>query len=262
MTSRNRIIAAAAASLFAIVMPSVANAQAVVLDPKVLVQAKAQVDQAMKLKQAAEKTVGQVTKISDGIGKVGAGSLTSLLQQSGFNFQSVNGVRGILSNVEDMGSQATTALNSAKAMPIGKESFSFVTSGPKSQQYPNGAPLDLGQARNAAKQIFFYNGSDALDQQKVSQLRARRSAMLRESAVTGYATSTAMKSDLGTSGAAANKLMAQVKDSSDLRGDVQANTAAMLAVFGEMTKQTALQTQMLEIAAAQTLAADQTGKAN
>ena len=255
MTSRNRIIAAATASLFAIVMPSVANAQAFVLDPKVLVQAKAQVDQAMKLKQAAEKTVGQVTKISDGIGKVGAGSLTSLLQQSGFNFQSVNGVRGILSNVEDMGSQATSALNTAKSMKIGNESLNFAMPGANQK-------MDLSGARNAAKQIFFYNGSDALDQQKVSQLRARRSAMLRESAVTGYATSTAMKSDLGTSGAAANKLMAQVKDSSDLRGDVQANTAAMLAVFGEMTKQTALQTQMLEIAAAQTLAADQTGKAN
>jgi len=255
MTSRNRILAAAAASVIALMAPSMASAQALVLDPKLLTTAKTQLDNAKQLKQAAEKGVAQVTKVSDGIGKIGKSTLGSLLEQSGFNFQSVNGVKGVLSNVEDLGTQSTSAMSAAKAMKIGNETLSFATPAA-------GTSMDLKGARDAAKQIFFYNGSDALDQQKVSQLRARRGAMLRESAVTGYATSTAMKSDMGKSGEAANKLVAQVKDSADLRGDVQANTAAMLAVFGEMTKQTALQTQMLEIAAAQTLAGDQTGKAN
>lgn len=255
MTSRNRILAAAAASAFALLAPSMASAQAVVIDPKLYASAVKELDNAKQLKQTAEKTVGQVTKVSDGIGKIGKSTLGSLLDQSGFNFQSVNGVKGILSNVEDLGSQSTSALSAAKSMKIGNEALNFATPAA-------GAAMDLKGARDAAKQIFFYNGSDALDQQKVSQLRARRGAMLRESAVTGYATSTAMKSDMGKSGESANKLVAQVKDSADLRGDVQANTAAMLAVFGEMTKQTALQTQMLEIASATTLAADQTGKGN
>jgi hypothetical protein len=252
-----RILATLAASAMAIALPSVASAQGTpVLDIKASIASVKELEQLRQAVAKAEQLKGKVTDMSTSIGQIGKSSLGNMMSTAGFNFKSVaGGAKGVLSDVEDMGTQANTALTQAKGMKIPGEAMNFKVGDANNK-------LGLQDARTAAQQLFFYNGSEQMDQTKIAALRDRRNAMLRESAVSAYASSVATKSGGATAGTAADNLVAAVKDSPDLRGDVQANTGVLLAIYKEIVQQTALQTDAVGLAAAQTLATDPTGKAN
>src|SRR3546814_3950974 len=54
----------------------------------------------------------------------------------------------------------------------------------------------IAAGREAAGQLFFYNGGESMTQEAVSSLRERRNIVLRETAVTAYGAATALRADL------------------------------------------------------------------
>lgn len=234
-------------ALFGAAMFSAAPASAniPVIDPTAIARLRETVSVATKQLGALQQQVQQVQQMRNTIGQVGPGMLGNILQQSGLDF---SGEKGLLNSITSLKSQADASLSGVKSMKMSGESMNF------------GNITNLTGGREAASQIFFYNGKESMTPDLVSQLRSRRQAVVRDSAVTSYGTAAAMKGDMIKTQQVADALSTQAKGSTDLRGDVQANTAAMLAIYGEVSKQTAIAAQMLELQSAQTLSTDATGK--
>jgi hypothetical protein len=216
-----------------------------VLDASALAKIRETIAVGTKQLGAIQQQVAQVQQMRNTIGQVGPGSLGKILSASGLNF---DGAQGALRDVGSMTGQMNAVTSQAKNLKISGESMNFANI------------TNLSSGREAASQLFYYNGSEAMTSDTVGKLRERRNAMLRESAINGYGAAASMKGDMVKTQDVATKLTAQVQASADLRGDVQANTATMLAIYSEITKQTAIQAQMLEVQSAQTLAVDSTGK--
>jgi type IV secretion system protein VirB5 len=245
MINKLRILAGTAISA-AMLAATPAHAGGVpVIDPAAIARIRETVSVATKQLAAVQQQVQQVQQMRNTIGQIGPGSLGKMLQGAGIDFTNPTGafkdIGSLAGQVQSMSSQAAN-------LKIGSEgSLSF-------------APIkDLATGREAAAKLFYYNGGD-LSQQTIGELRQRRGTMVRESALSGYGAAASMKADLTKSQEVAAGLSAQAKDATDLRGDVQANTATMLAMYSELAKQTAIQAQMLEIESAQTLAADSVGR--
>ena len=219
-----------------------------VIDPTAIARIRETVSVATKQLGAIQQQVSQVTQMRNTIGQIGQGRLGDMMSASGLNFADIGGAKGILSDITSMGNQVSSMTTQAKQLKLPGESMNF------------GSITNLNTGREAAAQLFFYNGGQEMTQDTVAQLRVRRNALLRDSAVSGYGAAAAMKSDMSKTSEIADKLAGQAKSAADLRGDIQANTATLLAIYGEITKQTALQAQMLEIQSTQTLAVDSTGK--
>jgi hypothetical protein len=234
-----------AALLATTVVSAPASANIPVIDPTAIARLRETVSVATKQLGALQQQVQAAQQMRNTIGQVGPGMLGNILQQSGLDF---SGERGVLNSITSLKSQADDTMSQVKGLKMSGERMSF------------GNITNLSSGREAASQIFFYNGSDAMTPQLVTQLRTRRQAVVRDAAVTSYGTASAMKGDMIKTQQIADGLSTQAKASTDLRGDVQANTAAMLAVYGEVSKQTAIAAQMLELQSAQTLSVDSTGK--
>lgn len=247
MTRKIRVaLAAALASTLLTAAP--ANAAGVpVIDPAAIARIREQISVATKQLAAAKQHVEQVQQMRNTIGQVGPGTLGKILQQSGLDFTNPTGA---LKDIGSLSSQVTSLSSQVSRLPKisgeGSINVSQIT--------------DLATGREAAAKLFFYNGNAEMSQTTVSELRQRRGAMVRESALSGYGAAASMKADLVGTQKIAQGLQTQAKDAADLRGDVQANTATMLAIYGELAKQTALQAQLLEIESASTLASDSTGR--
>ncbi len=216
-----------------------------VIDPTAIARIRETVSVATKQLGAVQQQVQQVTQMRNTIGQVGPGMLNNMLQKSGLDFSAA---QGVLKDVSSMSSQVTNLSSTAKSLALSGESMNF------------GSIKDLTSGREAAAQLFFYNGSNPMDQKTIGLLRERRNALVRDSAIGGYGAAVAMKGDMAKTTQIADNLSAQAKDATDLRGDVQANTATMLALLGEVSKQTALQAQMLEMQSAQALSGDSIGQ--
>src|SRR3546814_20253863 len=99
-----------------------------------------------------------------------------------------------------------------------------------------------------------------MTQEAVSSLRERRNIGLRETAVTAYGAATALRADLEETRKIAEGLQEQAKTSADLRTDVQVSTAALLAMYAELQKQTSLTAQMLELESSREIGRARVGK--
>lgn len=226
-----------------------ANAAIPVIDPTAIARIREVVSTASKQLAEVQKQVTQVTQMRNTIGQVGRGQLGSILSQTGLDF---SGANGVLRDVRTLGNRANNIGYQLNTMTIDGE----------------GASLNLPQIRSlvdgreAASKIFFVPNSVDVSVNTVKQLRERRNAAVRDAAVTGYGAAASFKADLSETQQIADKLSAQARESADLRTDVQVNTATLLAIYGEIQKQTAIQAQMLELDAARSLAADVTAKRN
>lgn len=246
MTKKLRF--AAGAAVAAVLMSAVpAHAAGTpVIDPTAIARIRETVSVATKQLSSLQQQVSQVQQMRNTIGQIGPGSLGNILSKAGLDFSAETGA---FRDIGSLSSQVKSISSQASRLSIGKEG------GLKIPEITN-----LVSGREAAAQLFFYNGSDAMSQTTISELRERRGTMVRESALSGYGAAATMKADLVKTQEVAKNLSAQAKDSADLRGDVQANTATMLAMYGELAKQTAIQAQLLEIESASTLAADSVGR--
>ncbi|AXK43781.1 type IV secretion system protein [Erythrobacter aureus] len=248
LTKKARALFAAAAAATVMTMPAPASAGIPVIDPTAIARIREVVSTASQQLAQIRQQVQQVNQMRNTIGQVGKGQLDSIMQQSGIDMA---GAKGILRDVQTLGSTSANLGNAVKGLKIdGEGSLNIPT-------------IDsLGAGRDAASKIFFYGGSESMNMQTVRQLRDRRNIALRETAITGFGAAASFKSDLAETQQIADKLSAQASESTDLRTDVQVNTATLLAMYAEMQKQTAIQAQLLELDASRTLAGDATAKRN
>lgn len=224
-----------------------AAAQIPVIDPTAIARIREVVSTGAQQLTQIRQQVQQVTQMRNTIGQLGQGQLSSILSSSGIN---LSGPESLLRDVNTLGSSVGNMQNVASNFSISGENLRL----PQIQTIQDG--------REAASQLFFYGGNSTMSMTEVQQLRERRNAVLRETAITAHGAATAIKSDLTQTQQIADRLSAQAAAATDLRTDVQANTATMLAIYTEVQKQTALQAQLLELTAAQTLSTDATGRRN
>ena len=243
-TIRKIALATAISASALVAMPASANVP--VIDPTSIARIREVVTKAQEQIAVAQQGVEQAKQMRNTIGQIGPGTLNTLLENSGLNFQNPTGA------FKDIGSVA------AQVDSIGQQASQFTIPGEGSISV--GKIDSLSTGREAAAKLFYYNSSEPLTQSVVSDLRQRRNTMLRESATTGYGLAQTTKSDLLNTQQVADKLSQQAAGAVDLRGDVQAGTAVLLAMYSEMAKQTAVQAQLLDLESSRTLAADATGR--
>lgn len=250
---RTKFRAIVAATLIAsTALSATAQAAVPVIDPSAIARIREVVSTASKQLAQGQEQLSQMQKMRTTIGEAGQGQLGSILKSSGLDF---NGEKGVLNSIRTLSTQANNLGTIAKGLQIPGEG---------SINIPNisGSSDPIAAGREAAGQLFFYNGSETMTQEAVSGLRERRNVVLRETAVTAYGAATALRADLDSTRKIAEGLQEQAKTSADLRTDVQVSTAALLAMYAELQKQTSLTAQMLELESSRVLAADATGRRN
>lgn len=249
LTKTRAIITAALVA--STVLSAPAHAAAVpVIDPSAIARIREVVTTASQQLAKAQEQLGQMQKMNSTIGKAGQGQIGTILQQSGLEF---SGEKGVLNSIRTLSTQANNLGGIAKKLQIPGEGAINIPNISESSD-----PIAAG--REAAGQLFFYNGGESMTQEAVSSLRERRNIVLRETAVTAYGAATALRADLDATRKIAEGLQEQAKTSVDLRTDVQISTATLLAMYAELQKQTSLTAQMLELESSRVLAADATGK--
>lgn len=221
-----------------------------VIDPTAIARIREAVTTASQQLAKAQEQLGQMREMNSTIGKAGQGQIGTILKSSGLDF---SGEKGVLNSIRTLSTQANNLSGMASKLKIPGEGAINI---------PNisGSSDPIAAGREAAGQLFFYNGSETMTQEAVSSLRERRNIVLRETAVTAYGAATALRADLDATRKIAEGLQEQAKTSADLRTDVQVSTAALLAMYAELQKQTSLTAQMLELESSRVLAADATGR--
>lgn len=248
MRSKTRILISSIAlsAIMATATPAAASGIPVI-NPTELVRIKEIVSTATKQLATAKQQLGQIQQMRNTIGQVGKGQIGSILQSSGLDF---SGASGLLQDVRTISQGAGNLGSFVSNLKVPGEGGINIPS-----------TIDtIDQGRQAAGQLFYYNGSNAMSQEQVAGLRVRRQSVLRETAVTSYGAATALRSGLEESRQVAEKLAEQSKNSPDLRTDVQISTAVNLAMYAELQKQTSMSAQLLELESARTLAGDATGR--
>lgn len=244
---RKAAAAFVAAAMLTTAIP--AHAEIPVIDPTAIARIREEIAVATQTLNTVRQQVQQVQSLQNSIGQIGASVLGDQLAKAGINFNDLNGAASILRDVTALAADTKMMSNVLQNYKIDGEAIALQ------------AVSDLASGRTNARKIFFYNGSNDMSQNTINGLRKRRSAAVRESAINGYALATSMKGNLTETQKTADAIADQAKKATDLRSDVQANTAALLAIYAETTKQTALMAQSLEVETANSLSSDPTGKA-
>lgn len=246
MTIKHALRLGGAAAALALLPINSASAGIPVIDPTAIAKITNEVSVATRSLSQVTQITNQVTGMSRSIGSGNISGMTSILGRVGLNFND----GGLLRNVTQLTGQVSNMSSMASSLPkvVGETNFSL----PKISSFSD--------ATSAAGELFYYNGSQPMTLEIVNSLRERREAVVRNAAITSYGVANSLKGEIQTTSDTASKLSDQAKSATDLRGDVQANTATLLAIYAEVTKQTALQAQMLDMQASQVLAVDTTGK--
>lgn len=233
----------AAAAFTTLAAPAVA--QIAVIDPSAIARLREGLQTARQIEQQARANLQSVNQVRSTLGNVGRGNLGAILGTSGLNF---TGPQGVLNELVTL-SQTPRQLGSLLThLPNGTATrFNFDS---------------FAGSRQAATQMFFSSAPpQALTDRDVQAVRRSRVALAREAGLNGYGLAIATKADLTRTQATADQLATQARNSTDMRSDIQVNTAALLALYTETAKQTAIQAQLLELEAARHLAGDESSSA-
>ena len=240
------IAALALTGAFAAATP--AHAQGIpVIDPSNIAQTIKVVENGVQQVQQMKAQVEQLTNLKDTIGDIGIGEIGSILERAGLNF------------------------NTEQDNLLGqfRETVPGIIDGLPNSELGRSLGVDAGAAREARTSIdagrrfalsTFYRGTNA-SADDVTRRQAVREAALRDSATSGYATAVVTKVRLSESETTIQALNEQMAASTDLRTDVQNNTAVSMAQYQQMVIQTQLLAQLLEVQATGNMAA-QVGSTN
>ena len=225
----------------AFVSAAPAHAQGIpVIDPSNIAQTIKVVENGVQQVQQMKAQVEQLTNLKDTIGDIGVGEIGSILERAGLNF------------------------NTEQDNLLGqfRETVPGIIDGLPNSELGRSLGVDAGAAQQARTSIdagrrfalsTFYRGTSAS--------AAVREAALRDSATSGYATAVVTKVRLSESEATIQALNEQMAASTDLRTDVQNNTAVSMAQYQQMVIQTQLLAQLLEVQATGNMAS-QVGSTN
>lgn len=227
--------ALAATALTAVGFSAPAHAQGVpVIDPSNIAQTVKVVQNGVQQVQQMKQQVEQMTEMKNIIGATGIGEIGSILKRANLDSEATNTL---------LGEFRQTVPGIIDALP--------------NSELGRSLGVDAGNAREARTSIdaarrftisTFYGGNNAgIDE--VNKRQAIREAALRDSASSGFAQAVVAKSRLTESETTIKALNEQMSASTDLRTDVQNNTAVAMAQYQQMIIQTQILAQLLEVQA-------------
>jgi len=213
-----------------------ATAQGIgVIDPSNIAQTAKVVKNGVDQVQQLKAQVKQITDMKNTIGAMGAGQIGSILDNAGLNLKSGD---------NDLMSQF-------------RQTIPGILDGLPSSEIGKNLGIDAGAARNARTSIdagrrfalntFFVSPNASIDE--VTARQGIREAAMRDSATAGFATAVVTKTRLSESEATINALNEQMAASTDLRTDVQSNSAVGMAMLQQIVVQNQLIAQLLEVQA-------------
>lgn len=227
---------ALACLLLAIAGPNPAGATGVpVIDAASVAEATKNLQQMTEQVKQLNQMLGEVQQIVLSVGKTGLPTLA---------FQAVlldSGLSRFAPPVQDLANSLTATAKAVDGVVsegralAGKADFST-----------------FGSARQWVNQALTVP-ADA-DQTTTSAVRRARNLLAGEAAANAYAMALSARSQLPAASDRATTLANQAAQAKDMRGDVQANTAVMLAMQDEMARIQALMAAVLEVESAARLA--------
>ena len=222
-----------------------ASAQGIpVIDPSNIAQTVKVVQNGVQQVQQMKAQVEQLTALKNTIGATGPGEIVNILKRSGLDL--ANNPDGLLSEFR---STVPGIIDGLASSDIGKR-----------------LGVSIEDARNARTSVdagrrfvvnTFYGGNNA-GVDEVNQRQAVREAALRDSGAAGFAVAVNTKTRLSENETTIKALTEQMAASTDLRTDVQNNTAVGMAQYQQMIIQTQILAQLLEVQATGNMAMDTT----
>jgi len=194
--------------------------------------------------------LGEVQQVVQAVGKAGLPSLPfqAALTESGLS--------RFAPPVQELASSLKTTAAAVSA--VSKESQTVDTSLPVGAQKISGdinAKPDFSSFTSAQQWVKseLTVARDA-DQTAIAATRRARNLLAGEAAANAYAMALSARSQVSAESDRAANLASQASAAKDVRGDLQANTAVMLAMQDEMAKIQALMAAVLEVESASRLA--------
>ncbi len=216
--------------------PVTAGAEVPVIDPSVLAKAKELVASNGEQLSQLMDIFNTVDYISKTIGKSGIGDAVAILKSVG-----IFGDEG--------GKKPLQGLAAVQPVKI-ETSTSGATASPGDD-----IADDVQTAKTYTQDTFYTTETDP---QTATQLELQngRALAVQEASISSYAVALHVKQEAAASADRLQKLSEQVTAAKDMRSDVAANSAILLAILETLSQQTALQAASLEAEAAQMIAQD------
>lgn len=231
MTNKFKFILAAALAATSLASTP-AQAQGVpVVDPGNIAQTVKVVQNGVQQVQQMRAQLEQMTNIKDTLGKVGEGAVNSILQGANLDLDQDN----------MLGQLRQTIPGILDGLPNSQIGQKFGITSQAAQK----ARTSITAGREFALSTF-YNGSNATVDD-VTNRRGIREAAMRDSAAAGFATSVVMKTRLGEAEGTIKSLNERMAASTDLRTDVQVNSAVTMANLQQLVIQNQILAQLLEV---------------
>lgn len=206
-----------------------------VIDPSNIAQTVKMVQNGAQQLQQAKAQVEQLSNLKDTIGAVGEGEIKAILSRSGL----------------DLSTESDTLFNQFNqtlpgildALPESEVGRQLGIDARSAQE----ARTSIDAGRRFALSTFYKGENASLDD--VTRRQAVREAAMRDSATAGFATAVVTKARLGEVQTTISSLNEQLSKSTDLRTDVQNNSAVNMATLQQLAIQNQLLAQLLEVQA-------------
>lgn len=237
-----RIILAAATSALALAAAPVTAQGIPVIDPGNIAQTVKVVQNGVQQVQQMKAQFEQMQKMANTIGANGPLAIAKdALLKAGMDFANsekspLNPYRAAMPGLLD-------------ALPTSKIGSNLGISSTLAQQ----AKTSITSGREFALSAFYKPGEASQDD--ITARKGVREAAMRDSVTSGYAMAVYTKNDLGQTQGQMKALSEGVTGASDLRGDVQSNSAIALAQLQQITVQNQLLSQLLEVQSTSAMAA-------
>lgn len=205
-----------------------------VVDPSNIAQTVKVVKNGVEQVQQMKQQVEQMAEMKNTIGAIGKGEIGNILKRAGLDFAQSEGT-GLLKEFRSTIPGVFDALpNSELGKRLG------VNASAASE-----ARTSIDKGRRFVIDTFYGGTNAGVDE--VDARQALRESALRDSSASGYSTAVATKTRLSESETTVKVLAEQMAASTDLRTDVQNNTAVSMAQYQQMIIQTQLLAQLLEV---------------
>lgn len=236
------LVLAGAASTVAIGTP--ASAQGIpVVDPGNIAQTVKVVQNGIQQVQQLKAQVEQMTSMAKTIGQNGPLAIAGdLLKKAGMDFANSEN-----SPLKEYRAAMPGLLD---ALPTSQAGSGLGLTNAMAQQ----AKTSIQAGRQFALNAFYKPGSATSDE--VAARKGVREAAMRDSVTAGYAMAVVTKNDLGQTEGTMKALSEGIGKAADLRGDVQSNSAIALAQLQQLTVQSQLLSQLLEVQSTAAMAGD------
>lgn len=240
------LLATASTTVGMMLFTAPASAQGIpVVDPSNIAQTVKVVQNGVQQVQQMKAQVEQMTNMAKTIGQGGPLAIaTDIMKKAGLDFLS---------------SDKSPLAPYRAAMPGLLDALPKTSSGSTlgiASDLAEKAKTNIQSGREFALKAFYKPGDASVDD--IAARKGIRDAAMRDSVTSGYAMAVYTKNDLGQTETMMKELSSGVTKATDLRGDVQGNSAIALAQLKQLTVQNQLLSQLLEVQSTSAMAQQST----